>query len=129
MHEKINLKEIEKKAYLSYHEDGIVDLTIGIVFLLVCFIWVLFGIFNIFTWPSLILMVIFYPIYILAKQKITVSRFGYFRFGRKRKERNRNTIEHFIFFSICAQVLTGPLLLLLGYFGLKLFPLGTKAKG
>jgi hypothetical protein len=121
MPENLNLKQIEKKAYLSYHEDGVLDLTLGSVFLLICFTWVLFGLFNILTWPSLILMAIFYPVYISAKQKITVPRFGYFKFGKERKERNINTFEHFIFYSICVQILTGPLLLLLGYLGLKIF--------
>ena len=121
MPEHINLKEIEKNAYLSYHEDGVLDLTIGTVFLLVCFTWVLFDMFNILTWLSVILMSIFYPVYILAKQKITVPRFGYFRLGVERKERNRNTFEHLCFYSICVQILTGPLLLLLGYLGLKIF--------
>jgi len=121
MPENVNLKEIEKKAYLSYHEDGVLDLTIGSVFSLICFTWILFGLFNILSWPSLILMAIFYPVYISFKQNITVPRFGYFKFGKERKKRNVNTFEYFIFYSICVQVVTGPLLLLLGYLGLKIF--------
>jgi len=27
---KINLKELERKAYLSYHQDGVLDLFIGL---------------------------------------------------------------------------------------------------
>lgn len=121
MHDNITLKEIEKKAYLSYHEDGIIDLTIGIVFSLICFTWIIFDWLDILPWLSLILMAIFYPVYIFAKQKITIPRFGFFRFSSPRKERNRNTFEHFIFFSICVQIITGPLLLLLGYLGLRIF--------
>ena len=29
MSDKINLKEIEKKVYLSYHQDGLLDLFLG----------------------------------------------------------------------------------------------------
>ncbi len=30
MSDRIDLKEIERRAYLSYHEDGLVDILVGI---------------------------------------------------------------------------------------------------
>ncbi len=33
MNKKINLKEIERKAYTSYHQDGLVDVSIAFVIL------------------------------------------------------------------------------------------------
>jgi hypothetical protein len=29
MNDRINMKEIERKAYTAYHEDGLIDIVIG----------------------------------------------------------------------------------------------------
>ena len=34
MSDKINLKEIEKKVYLSFHQDGLLDLFLGLAIIL-----------------------------------------------------------------------------------------------
>jgi len=33
MEQKINLKELERKAFISYHQDGLVDIGLGIILL------------------------------------------------------------------------------------------------
>lgn len=83
---QINLKEIEKKAWLSNFEDGIWDLYWGILLLG-------FGIssglkyygvtkpFNFLIFPLLAFVVLFF-----GKKYITIPRIGFVRFGEKRKK-------------------------------------------
>lgn len=80
---KNSLREIEKKTYMSYHQDGLLDIFVGIYALL-------FGI-GIFlrtttdfsTWfiiPA-IFPAIMIPIWISAKKRVTMPRIGYVNFG------------------------------------------------
>jgi hypothetical protein len=78
MTEKINLKNIERKNYVFYHQDGISDLLIGsgILFAVLCFL-------NEMIWLGgafVILAVLLYP---YTKQKITAPRIGFVKFGQK----------------------------------------------
>jgi hypothetical protein len=78
-----NLKEIERRAYMSYHKDGLLDIFVGVYILgfgLGIFmdrIWE-FGIGSIM--PA-ILVVLVLPIWITAKRKITMPRIGFVKFG------------------------------------------------
>jgi hypothetical protein len=82
MSKDTDLKQIEKKTYKFYHQDGIIDLLIGcgILFAILCFLsemlW-LSGSFVIFA-------VIFYT---SIKQKITIPRIGFVKFGQKGQHR------------------------------------------
>jgi hypothetical protein len=79
------LREVEKKTYMSYHQDGLLDIIIGLYALA-------FGI-GIFADKILdfsfavlmpgILIVIILPIWIQAKRKITLPRIGYVNIGTK----------------------------------------------
>jgi hypothetical protein len=73
------LKQIERKAYWSYHQDGLIDLCLGLIFLL-------FGI-KAFTGNFLFAGLCWMPGLMIAplKKMITAPRIGTVRFGRSRK--------------------------------------------
>jgi len=82
---KPNLKEIQRKAYTSYHQDGLIDIfasvyiTVFAAGILMDFLWDFsFGVIL----PGIILVLII-PLWVAAKRKITVPRIGYVNFGAK----------------------------------------------
>jgi hypothetical protein len=83
MTKKNSLREIEKKTYMSYHQDGLLDIFVGIYVLL-------FGIgislmtmsdFSMWFIIPAIFPAIMIPIWISAKKRITMPRIGYVNFG------------------------------------------------
>jgi len=79
------LREIEKKAYMSYHQDGLLDIFIGLYALA-------FGLgiiadkileFGFGVIMPAILIAIVLPIWIEAKRKITMPRIGFVKFGAR----------------------------------------------
>jgi len=89
MTNETSLKEVEKKTYMSYHQDGLIDIFIGIYALL-------FGagiIINIaldldmgFLIPA-IFPVIMIPYWNQLKKKITMPRIGFVKFRRTASNR------------------------------------------
>ncbi|TRO46813.1 hypothetical protein E2P60_04555 [Candidatus Bathyarchaeota archaeon] len=85
MTEEPNLKEIERRAYMSYHQDGLLDIFAGLYILAFGL-----GIFATIMWeysfglimPGILIAVIV-PIWIAAKRKITIPRIGYVNFGTR----------------------------------------------
>ena len=78
-----NLKEIQRKAYMSYHQDGLLDIFAGLYIL-----GFGVGIVMDLLWESgfgaimpAILITTVLPIWISAKRKITMPRIGYVNFG------------------------------------------------
>jgi hypothetical protein len=71
-------KELAKKAYLNYHEDGVLDLIMGASCLGIA---AFFGtgniVFNMFTWMPILF---FMPL----KNRITFPRIGYVKFDTRR---------------------------------------------
>jgi hypothetical protein len=84
---KINLKELERRAYLSYHQDGILDMFIGFSILL-------FGMWMLADMVYLAgaFVAIFTPIYAQVKKQITVPRLGYVKFASSRTAKSKRTI-------------------------------------
>ncbi len=85
MTEEPNLKEIERKAYMSYHQDGLLDVFAGLYILgfgfgiIMDVLWEFgFGIIM----PA-ILIATALPIWIAVKRKITMPRIGYVNFGTR----------------------------------------------
>jgi len=79
------LREIEKKAYMSYHQDGLLDIFVGLYALA-------FGLgmiadkmleFGFGAIMPAILVAIVLPIWIEAKRKITMPRIGFVKFGAR----------------------------------------------
>jgi hypothetical protein len=80
-----NLKEIERRAYMSYHQDGLLDIFAGLFVLgyglgiYMDIVWEIgFG-----TIMPAILIATVLPIWIAAKRKITVPRIGFVNFGTR----------------------------------------------
>jgi len=87
MTKQVDLKELERKAYTSYHQDGLID-----IFASIYIIGFSIGILLDFNWDfSLgvlipgILVVLVLPLWISAKRKITMPRIGYVNFGTRGK--------------------------------------------
>ena len=83
MTEEPNLKEIERKAYMSYHQDGLLDIFAGLYILgfgvgiIMDILWEFgFGVIM----PGILIATVL-PIWITAKRKITMPRIGYVNFG------------------------------------------------
>jgi hypothetical protein len=83
MNQEPNLKEIERRAYTSYHEDGLLDIFVGVYVL-----GLGLGIFLDAVWEfgfgaimPTILIATMLPIWIVAKRKITMPRIGFVKFG------------------------------------------------
>jgi hypothetical protein len=79
MNDRINMKEIERKAYTAYHEDGLIDIVIG--FFIMSFAMLI--ILDIPTlaggWAS---MAVFG--YMAFKKSVTVPRIGYVKLKQNR---------------------------------------------
>jgi len=82
MSEKINLKNIERKAYTSYHQDGILDILIAI-FILSFAAWIIADM----VWLGWIFYLIAASIYAVAKRGITVPRIGFVKFPQQRTKK------------------------------------------
>ena len=87
MNNQLDLKELQRKAYTSYHQDGLID-----IFACIYIIGFSIGILLDYIWDfSLgvllpgILVVLVVPLWITAKRKITMPRIGYVNFGTKGK--------------------------------------------
>jgi hypothetical protein len=79
------LREIEKKTYMSYHQDGLIDIIIGlyaITFGLGIIVDLVLEL-NFATIIPGMLIAIILPIWIIAKRKITMPRIGYVNIGTK----------------------------------------------
>jgi len=88
----INLKDLEKKAWMSTHEDGFIDIIIGMLlvnFAVMPFIDELIG-----RWYILIMVpipVLFASLLIyFGKRNITAPRIGFAKFGPERKAAQKN---------------------------------------
>ena len=87
MSERINLDEIERSAYLSYHEDGLIDIVIGIglfiasLYAYVEMLWLVGGVVAVIT-----------PMYMGMKKKHTFPRIGQVTFSKGRTRRSQNSM-------------------------------------
>jgi hypothetical protein len=77
-----NLKDVEKRTHISYHQDGLIDIFIGTYILLFATAILVNNILDLSTWfvipamfPALLV-----PIWIALKKRITVPRIGYVKF-------------------------------------------------
>ena len=80
-----NLKEIERRAYMSYHQDGLLDIFVGLYILgfgLGIAMEVLWESGFAVIMPGIILVTVF-PIWFAAKRKITMPRIGFVNFGNR----------------------------------------------
>ena len=81
MTQEIDLKHIERKVWLSFHSDGILDMFFGAL-MLIMGVRALTGI----RWVTFLLLGVIL-MGALGKKFITVPRLGYVKFGRNRSKR------------------------------------------
>ena len=85
MNKRMSLKEVEKRTYMSYHQDGLLDIFVGVNVLLFALGILLMTVTDFSTWfviPA-IFPAIMIPIWISAKKRITMPRIGYVKFGSR----------------------------------------------
>jgi len=85
MNTKTSLREVERRTYMSYHQDGLIDIFVGIYVLLFALGILLVTVTDFSTWfviPA-IFPAIMVPIWISAKKRITMPRIGYVKFGTR----------------------------------------------
>jgi hypothetical protein len=75
-----SLAQIRRKAYLAYHQDGIIDLCIGAT-VLSFGLWRLSGnmLFGSLSW-------LIFSLYLVLKRSITIPRFGFVRFNEAQRK-------------------------------------------
>jgi hypothetical protein len=82
---KTSLREVERRTYMSYHQDGVLDIFVGVYVLLFGLGISLMTVTEFSTWfviPA-IFPAIMVPIWISAKKRITMPRIGYVKFGSR----------------------------------------------
>lgn len=88
----VNLKDVEKRTYIFYHQDGLIDIFIGTYILLFATAILANNILDLSTWfviPA-IFPALMVPIWVALKKRITVPRIGYVKF--KATGANRLTV-------------------------------------
>jgi hypothetical protein len=87
MENNVNLKEIERRAFLSYHKDGILDIYLGMG------IAIASSIFFIEFFPGITGIIVLLPIlYAASKKQYTIPRLGYVKFSDSTKGRARRSV-------------------------------------
>jgi len=97
VNDKIDLKEIERRAYTSYHEDGIVDIIIGI-----CVFTLSLYVFAEMAWLMGSMIVVYTPMYMGLKQKITFPRLGQVTFSKSRMGKTRRSFTFLVALNVVA---------------------------
>jgi hypothetical protein len=82
MNQRIDLKEIERKAYTSYHQDGVIDVTIAFSVFLFSIVMLLD-----MPWIGGITGILAISVYAGFKKLLTVPRIGYVKFPQQRAMR------------------------------------------
>ncbi len=103
MNKTTDLKTIERQAYLSYHQDGLIDLFVGgALFSIALLIWLLPE-----SWFFLIgSLVVMSSLYAAVKKKITVPRMGYVEFSSVRRQKTQYIFLVFVMILVFANILT-----------------------
>jgi hypothetical protein len=84
-YKKTGLREVEKRTYMSYHQDGLIDIFLGIYVLLFGLGISLLTVASYTTWfviPA-IFPAIMVPIWVSAKKQITMPRIGFVNIGTR----------------------------------------------
>ena len=86
MSDKIDLKEIERRAYLSYHGDGLADILVGICLFIA----------SLYAYVEMVylagsMVAVMAPMYMAMKKRYTFPRIGQVTFSKSRKGRSKNT--------------------------------------
>jgi hypothetical protein len=86
MSESVDLKDLERKIYLSYHQDGLVDIFLGIGLIVIGIIFhPILG--EHVPTVAMVMIMLFVFVYASLKRAITIPRMGYVEFLPERKTR------------------------------------------
>jgi hypothetical protein len=88
MPDQLSLREVERKAWQSYLQDGLAEVFLGAL-LLLAFLAGVSGERRFFVYIPMLLMG---PALLLAKRLITVPRLGHVKFGQERRARKRKLL-------------------------------------
>ena len=112
MDNRVNTQEIERRAFLSYHKDGILDIYLGILIISFSFFFLVepsfYGVFS----GTIVLFPILYR---ESKKSITFPRLGYVKFSEK-KGRSRNSLI-ILFGLLSLSIISGLVVFNLGNLG------------
>jgi len=86
--EDLDLGRIERRAWRSYHEDGLMDVAFGLL-LVVAFAG---SVADRFRWVAYVLLLLVGPALALSKRLVTAPRMGAVEFGPTRKARKRSVV-------------------------------------
>jgi len=122
MANRIDLKTLERKAYTSYHQDGIFDIFLGLA--IIVFGLTLLPLLEqsmVYLWGGI--FIVWFISYGVAKKSITVPRMGYVEFSPRRRYRlvflfSLLVIVNVVIFAIMAFGLSGAVASFLNNFGL-----------
>ena len=88
MSESLNLKQLERKTWQSFQQDGLMELSLGALLMLSFFA----GIAGERRFYVYIAMLLLGPLLLLAKRYVTVPRMGQVKFGQERKAKQRTLV-------------------------------------
>lgn len=95
MNHNDDFEKIKRKAYLSYHQDGLIDILLGTAILVFGLLLLTDSMaFNILAWMPILF-------YIPLKNLITVPRFGFVRFNAGEEQQLKKQLQ----FSLLAGVM------------------------
>lgn len=122
MTERIDLRALERKAYTSYHQDGIFDIILGLA--IITFGLTLLPMLEesmIYLWGGI--FIVWFISYGAAKKSITVPRMGYVEFSPSRRYRlvflfSLLVIVNVVIFTIMAFGLSVATMVFLNQYGL-----------
>ena len=100
MARNIDLKAIERKAYLSYHQDGLLEIFIGF-FIAIFGLGMTTGL----AYMGGIWAAVGIPIWASVKKAVTLPRMGFVDFGEERKRKVRKEKLFFVLFFTVTLVL------------------------
>lgn len=86
MPQHVNLKDLERKAWRSFHQDGLWDVLFGLMLMTIYAGGTLEQPQRFVAWAFLLSLG---PLFTLAKKRITVPRMGFVEFGPARRAKRR----------------------------------------
>jgi hypothetical protein len=110
MSEKIDLKKIERKAWMTYFDDGLLDILFGIILLDMGIAPLLETAGVPYILPYGLIFIAGYAIVYFGKRYITMPRMGFVKFGRERRSRSakaRTALLVSVAFGIVVALLVG----------------------
>lgn len=95
MMQNIDLKKLERKAWTTYFQDGLIDIVFGFILL----VSILSSTLSAMGVPDVVRISIYVPlmflcpvIYVAGKKYVTIPRLGLVKFGSERKARSKKMI-------------------------------------